>query len=143
MSRPRGDQGTVLLLVVGLTAVLLLLVAVVVDASVVLLARRGVASAADGAAVAAAQQADARSIRDDGLGGRLALDATVVDQVVASYQADARAGQPGLVLSASVEGGTTAVVLGGRTVRLPFVGWLHVGQVRITAEGRARSPVAR
>ena len=138
----RGDDGSVLLLIIGFTAVLLLLVAVVIDVSVVVLAKRGVASAADGAAAAAAQQANAADIRERGLGQRLALDDLVVQQVVATYQQDARMGQPGLVLDASIEGGTTAVVVGGRTVALPFVGWLGIGHVLVRAEGRARSPVA-
>ena len=112
-----------------------------IDVSVVVLAKRGVASAADGAAAAAAQQANAADIRQRGLGERLALDDVVVQQIVGTYQQDARAGQPGLVLDVSIEGGTTAVVVGGRTVTLPFVGWLGIGQVLVRAEGRARSPV--
>lgn len=139
----RGDDGSVLLLIIGCTAVLLLLVAVVIDVSVVVLAKRGVASAADGAAAAAAQRADVAAIRDNGLGERLALDEALVQQVVATYQQDATTGQPGLVLDASVQGGTTAVVVGGRTVTLPFVGWLGIGHVLVQAEGRARSPVVR
>lgn len=139
----RGDDGSVLLLIIGFTAVLLLLVAVVIDVSVVVLAKRGVASAADGAAAAAAQQANAADIRERGLGERLALDDVVVQQVVATYQQDARVGQPGLVLDASIDGGTTAVVVGGRIVTLPFVGWLGIGHVLVRAEGRARSPVVR
>ena len=45
------------------------------------------------------------------------------------------------VVAAVVAAGTTAVVVGGRTVTLPFVGWLGIGQVLVRAEGRARSPV--
>lgn len=139
----RGDDGSVLLLIIGFTAVLLLLVAVVVDVSVVVLAKRGVASAADGAAAAAAQQANAADIRERGVGARLALDDLAVRQVVATYQQDAQVGQPGLVLDASIQGGSTAVVVGGRTISLPFVGWLGIGRVLVRAEARAQSPVVR
>ena len=54
---------------------------------------------------------------------------------------DAREGQPGLALAAYVEQPGTAVVDGRRVLRLPFGGWLGVGQVVVTAQGRARSPV--
>lgn len=139
--RARDDEGSVLLLVVGLTAVLLLLVGVVVDVSAVVLAKRGLSSAVDGAAVAAAQQPDVAAIRDGGLGERLTLDPAAVALVVATYQEEARRGQPGLVLAAHLEPPDTAVVDGARTVRLPFVGWLGVGRVVVRAQGRARSPV--
>lgn len=141
MRRPRGDQGTVLLMMVGLAVVLLLMVAVVVDVSAVLLARRALSGAVDGAAVAAAQQPDIAVIRDGGLGERLPLDPAAVDDVVASYEQEAREGQPGLELLGHVERPETAVVDGRRTIRLPFAGWLGVGLVRVQAQGRARSPV--
>ena len=48
--RPRDDDGTILVLLLGFVAVLLLRVAVVVNVSAVILAKRGVASATDGAA---------------------------------------------------------------------------------------------
>lgn len=137
----RGDDGSVLLLVVGLFVVLLLMVAVVVDVSAVVLAKRGLSSAVDGAAVAAAQQPDVAAIRESGLSGELALDSAAVDAVVATYQQDEQEGQPGLQLAAHVEATGTAVVNGRRTVRLPFSGWLGVGEVVLASQGRARSPV--
>jgi hypothetical protein len=62
---------------------------------------------------------------------------------VEQYAADARAGQPGLVLEPSVDAaGTTATVVARREVTLPFVGWLSVGRtVTVTAVARARAPV--
>lgn len=139
--RTRQDDGSVLLLVIGLSTVLLLLVAVVVDVSAVVLAKRGLSSVVDGAAVAAAQQLDVAAIRANGLGGQLSLDPAAVDDTVASYQRDAADAQPGLVLLAHVEAPGTAVVDGSRAIRLPFVGWLGIGQVLLGSEGRARSPV--
>lgn len=135
------DEGSVLLLVIGLTAVLLLLVAVVVDVSVVILAHRSVASTADGAAVAAAQQPAVEVIRDEGLGDRLTLDATTVAQVVQTYAADAQDDQPGLALEPSLPDDATVLVRATRQVRLPFVGWLGVEAVTVSAVGRAESPV--
>lgn len=137
--RTRDDRGTVMVLTIGLSAVLLLLVAVVVDVSAVVLSRRALAAAADGAAVAAAQQPD-RSAISEGLGTRLPLDEPAVAEVARVYAADARAAQPGLQLVGSVDGGTTAVVEGFRTVRLPFSGWLGLRQVRLHVVARAQSP---
>ena len=141
MRRNRDDEGTILFLTLGLSVVLLLLVAVVVDVSAVILAKRGVSSAADGAALAAAQRPDRAAIelRDDALVTRLPLDRALVDEVVATCQADDAL--PGLRLLARVEG-DEAVVDAYRTVRLPFVGWLGVGSVQVHAAARARSPVS-
>lgn len=137
----RRDDGSVLLLVIGLSVVLLLMVAVVVDVSAVVLAKRGLSNAVDGAAIIAAQQPDAAAIREGGLGGQLALGSAAVDAVVATYQQDEQDGQPGLELAAHIEAPATAVVVGRRTVRLPFGGWLGAGQVVLSSQGRARSPV--
>ena len=136
------EEGTVLLLTVGLSVVLLLLVAVVVDVSAAILAKRALAGAVDGAAIAAAQQPDRAAINLSGtaLDERLPLDPAAVGEVVAQYEADARGAQPGLDLRPHLEGASLAVVDGYRTVRLPFSGWLGAVSVRLHAVGRAGSP---
>jgi hypothetical protein len=141
--RRRDDEGTILLLTVGLCAVLLLLVAVVIDVSKVVLAKRALAAAADGAAVAAAQQADRERIVADGLGDRVPLDPAGVADVVADYQDEARGEQPGVELLGSVDPADpgTAVVRARRRVTLPFVGWLGVADLDLEATARARSPI--
>ncbi|MCU1602537.1 MAG: Protein of unknown function rane [Frankiales bacterium] len=141
--RRRDDEGTILFLTIGLTVVLMLLVAVVIDVSKVVLAKRALAASADGAAIAAAQQADRRSIVENGLGERVPLDRAEVADVVAQYQDEARGEQPGLELVGDVDPGdpSTAVVQARRTVALPFVGWLGVGDVDLRATAHARSPV--
>ncbi|MFN2539125.1 MAG: pilus assembly protein TadG-related protein [Mycobacteriales bacterium] len=141
--RSRDDEGTILLLTIGLCAVLLLLVAVVVDVSKVVLARRALSAAADGAAVAAAQQADRESIVAHGLGDRVPLDPAAVADVVAQYEEEAREEQPGLQLVGSVdpEDAGTALVRASRTVTLPFVGWLGVAKVQLDVAVRAQAPV--
>jgi Flp pilus assembly protein TadG len=147
MSRGRDDEGTILLLTIGLALVLMALVVVVIDVSVVTLAKRGVANAADGAALVAAQQPDTMALgdpnRSDVLASRLPLDRAAVVQAVAAYQADAAATQPSLVLTASVTGpgNSEAVVQARRTVSLPFVSWFGVKRVVVRATGRARSPI--
>ena len=130
MTRALGDEkedGTILLLTLGCVVVALLLVVVVVDASAVFLARRALASDADGASLAAAQSVS---------GARLPLSA--VQAAVARYEGDI--GPSGL--TSSVEHGSagdTVVVRGSRSVRLPFVGFLGIGSVTVTAISRASS----
>ena len=141
---PRDDAGTILVLVLGFFAVLLVMVAVVVNVSAVILAKRGVASAADGAAVSAAQSLDVEAFSTRGLvSGFLPLDARQARAAVATYEAQARSGQPGLDLAVDVSAdGTTAVVRGRRMVELPFGRLLGFRPVRVEAEARARAPTA-
>jgi len=139
MRRPRDDDGSVLVLVLGFAALLLVLVAVVVDVSAVVLAKRGVASAADGAAVTAVQALDLEALRTSGLGSEVPLDAGEARARVATYEGQVATGQPGLALDVRLEG-RTAVVTGRRTVVLPFR-LPGVPPVEVVAVARARAPV--
>jgi hypothetical protein len=137
--RQRNDDGTILLLVVGLTAVLLAAVALVVNVSAVILAKRSLASAADGAAVSAAQALDTHAFYATGLTGGVPLDPAEAAARVAAYRADAAASQPGLQMSVQVDG-RTAVVRASRTLTLPL-GILSTGPVTVEAVARARAPL--
>ena len=140
--RPEGDDGTILVLVLGFTALLLVLVAVVVDVSAVILAKRGASSAADGAAIAASQQLDQSAVYSNGLGSAIPLSADDVRDVVAAYGERAAEAQHGLELSADLDATqTTATVTARREVRLPFSGWLGIGSVTVTAVAHARAPL--
>lgn len=141
MSRPHGEDGTVLVLVLGLFAVMLLLVGVVVNVSVVVLTKRSLASAADGAAVSGAQALDDAGFYADGLDGAVPLSTGAVQQRVASYLAATDSAQPGTAMSASVEDGRTAVVVATRTVGLPFGGWVGVQDVELSAIASAEAPL--
>ena len=138
--RPSGDDGTVLLLVLGLTGILLLAVALVVNVSAVVLAKRALASAADGAAVSAAQALDEQALYATGLDGGIPLDEDEAAARVAAYRADVAVNQPGLQLSVAVDG-RTAVVRSTRTLTLPLA-ILSTGPVTVQAEARARAPLA-
>jgi uncharacterized membrane protein len=141
-ARPQGDDGTILLLVLGFTALLLVLVVVVVDVSAVILAKRGAASAADGAAIAASQQLDQEAVYANGLGEAIPLSPGDVRQVVAVYAERAAEAQQGLELAADLDAAqTTATITARREVRLPFSGWLGIGSVTVTAVAHARAPV--
>lgn len=137
--RVRGDDGTILVLTLGFLAVLVVAAGVVANVSSVVLAKRGVASAADGAAVSAAQALDLTALYEQGLGAEVPLSAADAGAPVQAYAADARAGQPGLQLSLTLDG-TTAVVEGVRVVRPPFP-LFGREQVTVRAVARARAPV--
>ena len=139
MRRPRGDDGTILVLTLGFAGILVVVVGLVVNVSAVVLAKRGVASAADGAAVSAAQALSLTAVYERGLGGEIPLDQERAVQRVLAYQDGAQAGQPGLRLSVRVDG-ATAVVTGVRTVTPPFP-LFGTGPRDVTAVARARAPV--
>jgi Flp pilus assembly protein TadG len=140
--RPQGDDGTILVLVLGFTALLLVLVAVVVDVSAVILAKRGAASAADGAAIAASQQLDQSAVYANGLGDAIPLSPDDVRQVVGVYAERAAEAQSGLELLPTLDNTqTTVTVTARREVRLPFSGWLGIGSVTVTAVAHARAPL--
>ena len=134
-----GDDGSVLVLVLGFFGILVLMVAVVVNVSAVVLAKRAVSSAADGAAVSAAQALDLAVLRRGGLGASIPLDPDEAGGRVADYRALAQLEQPGLGLAVRVEG-RTAVVTARRTVRLPFR-LPGAESVEVTSVARARAPV--
>ena len=136
-----GDEGTVLVLVLGFAMVLVVMVGVVVNVSAAVLARRAVASAADGAAVAAAQALDEDAVRNGGLSGRLPLSQSGARQRVAAYARQVAPTQPGLRLTVTVDGSTASVVA-VRDVRLPFARLVGLRPLRVEATGRARAPVS-
>ena len=142
MRRPSGDDGSVLVLVLGLAGLLLVLVGVVVDVSVAVLAKRSVASAADGAAVSGAQGLDQELFYARGAADGVPLSPAAVADRVAAYEGLAAVDQPGLQLQSDVEGTGTAVVVATRTVDLPFSGLLGHGPVDVVAVARARAPLA-
>ena len=135
--RQPDEQGSVLLLILGLGLVLVSLVAVVVDVSAVALAKRGVASVADGAASAAAQGVDGVALFEVGLAEGIPLDPEAVRQAVAAYQ---QTTAPGISLSVTVDG-AAATITATRQVRLPLRAPGGPAQTTVTAVAMVRSPV--
>lgn len=138
--RPRGDDGSVMLLILGFTVLLIGLVVVVADVSVVLLGQRAVASAADGAAVAASQELDERSFYAEGLGAKVPLQLSQVRRAVAAYAADRRDPATHLVARLAPDR-LTVVVQGSRVVDLPFGRYVGGASVTVHSTARATSPV--
>jgi uncharacterized membrane protein len=83
------DQGTVLLLILGLVVLAAMLVAVVTDVSALYLQRRELMAAADGAALAGAQAVDKARIYRTGLpsAGPVPLDPVAAKSAALSYLA--------------------------------------------------------
>lgn len=122
--RPRGDDGTILLLSLGCFTIALLLVWAVVDASVVFLARRDLAAAVDGTALAAAQEVDADAIYASGTDADLPLSPNAVQASVDEYVGRT---YPGQQIAGGVSADRRSVeVTGRRNVHLPGFGTLAV-----------------
>lgn len=132
--RPRGENGTILLLTLSYVVIALGLVAVVVDASAVFLARRALASACDGASLAGAQSVDVPGVYHGAASATLPL--ARVQGAVARYQSEAA---PQSTLAAGVTGGDRVVVTGTRTVNLPVSRLLGIGAVTVQARAEASS----
>ncbi|MFZ0325180.1 MAG: pilus assembly protein TadG-related protein [Actinomycetes bacterium] len=143
--RNRPDDGTVLLLVLGLVVIAALLVMVVIDVSELFLARRGLLAAADGAALAGAQAVDEEAVYRDGVHGSLPLDRqrvrSAVDEYLASSGLTDTVGD--LQVQVTSDTNTVHVELVG-VVRLPVVNAVTpaaVGGVEVAASASARSAV--
>jgi Flp pilus assembly protein TadG len=127
------DEGSIMLLALGCVSIALILVVVVVDASAVFLARRSLSSATDGASLAAAQSVSSRSVYLKGAGAWLPLGEVGPLLAGAGHASELRA-------SVTHETtGDTVVVMGRRSVRLPFASFLGIGALTVTATSRASS----
>lgn len=127
--RGRQEEGSVLLLVVGLVVLLVLVVTVVVDVTALFLARKDLIAAADGAALAGAQALDEEQIYTGGVsGGPLPLDPAAAEQAARDYLAQVGAGEEVSDLAVEVRASRISVTvrLAG-VVELPFVGGVTAG----------------
>ena len=141
----RSDEGTVLLLILGLVVVAALFVAVVTDISALYLERRELVAAADGAALAGAQAVDEESVYRDGLpaSGPVPLDQEAAEQAVRDYLADAGLLTGKLEVSISTSATTVSVVLATR-LDLPVASTVTAGAsgaADVSASATARTAV--
>jgi Flp pilus assembly protein TadG len=153
---PSGDEGSIVLLVIGYAAIAALLMAAGIDVSKVFLAERALSSAADAAAVAASEGIDTERIYDGPslrCGASLPLDPTLADSL-ARHDISEQSPDLGRAFasletpSTSVSGSTVTVALRGE-VRVPFgrlLQWLGIatssGTVPVADSASATSPVA-
>lgn len=140
---PSDDDGTVLLLIIGLITVVALLVAVVTDVSSLYLHRRELIAAADGAALAGAQSVDEAAIYRDGLPrtGPVPLDPDAARQAVHHYLDEAGLGGVDVQIVATT---TTVTVRLAERYRLPVASTVTAGTAgdpAVTASATARTAV--
>jgi len=135
MTRPdwRDDEGSVLVMGVGLVVMCLLAVTALVDVSAAFLQRQQVMAVADAAAIAGAQAIDLPAYYADGASAKTGLDPSRVQAAVENHlaRADARAVIPGLVLARVWSDGRQVVVAMSAPVRLPFLSGLFGGEVSV------------
>ena len=141
----RGEEGTVLLLILGLVVVAALLVAVVTDVSALYLERRELVAAADGAALAGAQAVDEELVYRNGLpaSGPVPLDRGAAEQAVRNYLSDAGLLTANLDVTISTSATTVSVVLKTRT-ELPVANTVTAGTsgtADVSASATARTAV--
>ncbi len=141
----RSDEGTVLLLIIGLVVVAGLLVAVVTDISALYLERRELIAAADGAALAGAQAVDEEAVYLNGLpaSGPVPLDQAAAERAVRDYLADAGLLSSRLRISISTSSTTVSVELATR-LDLPVASTVTAGAsgtAAVSASATARTAV--
>ena len=134
--RRRGDEGSMLPLVIGLVVVVVSLIAVVTDAGALWLARRSLQATVDGAALAGAQGVDLAAVYAGGATGDLELDPARARSAVRTYLRQTPSDQPVRLTRVAVS--TTEVVVDARTtVRLPFTSFVTGRGVPVVAEATA------
>ena len=129
MTDARSEEGTVTVLVVGLTLALLLVAGLVYDGGAVLAARRQANDLADNAARAAAQAVDVDVLRAD---ASVALDPLAAEAAAEEYLA--ATGHDGEVMVTADRVAVTVAV----TARMTLLQLAGVGDRTVTATGEAR-----
>lgn len=145
-ARPRGDDGQLVLLVLGYAVIAALLVTVVVDVSQAYLYRRSLLAAADAAALSAANQPDLAAVYTgegsallpiSGPGARAAVEQYALDAELADRFGD-------FTVEAVDTDGVTVTVTLRAVVHLPFANLVTArwsGGYPVRAAASARSPL--
>ncbi len=132
----RGDDGSMLPLVIGMVVVVVALITVVTDAGALWLARRSLQSTVAGAALAGAQGVDLAAVYAGGATGDLELDPLRARSAVRTYLRQTPSDQPVRLTRVLVT--TTEVTIDARTtVSLPFTSFLTGRGVPVVAEATA------
>ena len=138
-----ADEGTVLLLIIGLVTLATLMVSVVTDASALYLERRRLVSAADGAALAGAQKVHEARVYKEGLPavGPVPLDPDAAELAAREYLAESGIALSDVSIHATP---TTVSVRVWSRYRLPVASTVTaggVGSANVSASATARTAV--
>lgn len=133
-----NDQGSVLILGIGLLGVCLLALVVVTDAGSAFLQRKNLYSIADAAALAGAQIIDLPSYYQDGATTATHLDGqgAVMKARVYLNSPELLAAHPGLVVDSVSTDGVNLQVDLSIPVQVPFLQPLHDSMARVRATAR-------
>jgi len=137
-----GDDGQILLLLIGAVLILALMIAGVVDTARLYLARRSLDAVTDAAALAGSQSADLAAVYSGRTGSDVPLDPTAARIAVRRYldAVDAATSIRGFEVDAIEVTATEVTVRSHGVVRLPFAGPVMSGRssvvVRTVATAR-------
>jgi threonine dehydrogenase-like Zn-dependent dehydrogenase len=132
----KNDEGTVLILGIGLVGVCLLAFAVVMDTTSAFMQRRSLYSLADAAALAGSQTVDLDSYYANGAGEGTSLDAGSVTGKARAFLQSVQSEHPGLRIVAVTTDGAGVRVELSAPVRLPFLGALRSDVIRVRSTAR-------
>jgi uncharacterized membrane protein len=139
--RSRGDEGSVLPLVIGVVVLVLMLVTVVTDVSVLWLQRRSLQSTVDGAALAGAQAVDLPTVYAGGARGDLTLDPRSARAAVRTYTSGVPSSRrlTSFRVTAVHVATATVTVRAQAVAKPPFLAWLTGRGVTMVAEASAKT----
>lgn len=133
------DEGSIMVLAIGLAVVVVSLVAVAVNVTALWVSRAALNSLSDGAALAGAQAVDEASVYTSGLGTPLVLDAVEARRRVRAYIA--RTGEASGLDSVAIDritvGRASVEVTLSATAEVPFAGFLPDRAHRLVSTAEA------
>ena len=138
MGIKKADEGSVLILGIGLLGVCVLALVVVTDAGSAFLQRRNLYSVADAAALAGAQTIDLPSYYEHGASQGTNLDGGAAVAKARGYlaQREVIAAHPGLTVDSVTTDGVNIQVDLSIPITVPFVNALHREPARVRATAR-------
>ncbi len=133
-----GDEGSVLILGIGLLGVCVMALAVVTDAGSAFLQRKNLYSVADAAALAGAQSIDPSSYYKQGATKATHLDPQAAIAKARNYltKPEVIAAHPGLTIDSVTTDGVNIQVDLSIPIAVPFVKALHREPARVRATAR-------
>ena len=135
---PTDDEGSVLLLAIGMVVVGVLAFTALVDASAAFLQRQRLMAVADAAALAGAQAIDLEQYYLQGASASTRLDPEAVARAVRRHVVESGSARDidGLVIERASSDGTSVEVALRAPVRLPFLSGLFGGDVQVESTAR-------
>lgn len=135
MTRLRDDEGSALVLGIGLVAVCLLALTLCIDGAVALVQRQALLSAADAAAIAGAQGIDIDEYYAHGASSATRLDPQQVARLGRRHLAGSSV-PPGMTVDGISSDGTDVTVRISAPLRIPFLATLAPPRISVRSHAR-------